>query len=353
MRQPPSQAALPTTTPVDDLVAAAGDAERAGDLLRAIDLLTRANRVRPDAAVEYSLVALRCRSFDRLDTKPGSSTTSSSVTSPVDVRPGAIPEVALSDLSAGVLRHHITRSGCVHVRELLDGATVEALVDGIDRALEVWAGLRRPYLKPTGSPWFDPLQVDDEAVRAGLGRKWVNNSGGLLTADSPRMLAKLLETLDAAGMRELVREFLGERPTLSANKCTIRRVPVDTDSGWHQDGAFLGSGVRALNIWLALTPCGRDAPGLDVLARRLDHIVETGTRGAYFDWAVGADVVRELAGASGVVRPQFAAGDALLFDHLLLHRTAAEPTMTRPRHAIETWCFAPSAYPSGHVPIVW
>jgi hypothetical protein len=300
--------------------------------------------------LEHRLVALRWRSFGQLDAYAGSSI---AVPPATPAPPGAIPQVTVAELSAGMLRHHITRSGCVHVRELLDQATVEALVDGIDRALDVWAGLRRPYLKRTGSPWFDPLQVDDEAVRAGLGRKWVNNSGGLLTADSPRMLANLLNALDAAGMRELVREFLGERPALSANKCTIRRVPVDTDAGWHQDGAFLGSSVRALNIWLALTPCGRDAPGLDVVARRLDHIVETGTHGAYFDWAVGGDVVRELAGDAGVVRPQFAAGDALLFDHLLLHRTAAEPTMSRPRHAIETWCFAPSAYPNGHVPIVW
>ena len=145
---------------------------------------------------------------------------------------------------------------------------------------------------------------------------------------------------------------LGERPALSANKCTVRRVPVETDAGWHQDGAFLGP-VRALNVWLALTRCGRDAPGLDLLPRRLDHIVETGTHGSYFDWAVGAELVESLARETPIVRPEFEAGDALIFDDLLLHRTGVDSNMVRPRHAIETWCFAPSAYPQGHTPIVW
>ena len=157
----------------------------------------------------------------------------------------------------------------------------------------------------------------------------MTNSGGLLTADSPRMLFRLLETLEAAGLRDVVHEYLGERPALSANKCTVRRVPVDTNAGWHQDGAFLGPGIRALNVWLALSRCGRDAPGLDLLPRRLDHIVETGTQGAYFDWAVGPDLVAALAQETPIVRPEFEAGDALIFDDLFLHRTAVEPTMTR------------------------
>ena len=57
------------------------------------------------------------------------------------------------------------------------------------------------------------------------------------------------------------------------------------------------------------------------------------------------------AGPADVVRPRFAAGDALLFDHLFLHRTAVGEHMTRERHAMETWFFAPSAYPKGQIPL--
>jgi hypothetical protein len=330
-----------------------GDAEAGGRFLDAIDLLTAANRGAAEADIEYRLVGARRRAFAELAHARPDAVADGPVGEARAKSDGTIPSVKPAALSLEKLQTCIATAGCVHVPGLLDGATVISLRDGIDRALDMWASLSRPYAKATGSPWFDPLQVESEAERASLGRKWVNNCGGLLTADSPRMLFLLLEALDAANLHGLATAFLGERPTLSANKCTIRRVPVDIDSGWHQDGAFLGRGIRALNVWITLTTCGVDAPGLELLPRRLNEIVETGTQGAYFDWAVGAEIVADLGRDVGVVRPEFQAGDALLFDDHMLHRTAADPSMTRERHAIETWCFAASAYPAGHVPIVW
>ncbi len=38
--------------------------------------------------------------------------------------------------------------------------------------------------------------------------------------------------------------------------------------------------VRTVNVWITLSPCGLDAPGLDVVPRRIDHLVETGSHGA-------------------------------------------------------------------------
>jgi hypothetical protein len=175
----------------------------------------------------------------------------------------------------------------------------------------------------------------------------------MLLADSPRFMFEILDLYTALGLRSVVSDYLGSRPVLSANKCTLRRVSVKTNGDWHQDGAFLGSGIRAINMWLTLTACGVDAPGLDLVPRRFDSIVETGTGGAHFDWAVGPEVVKRVSADVGVVRPQFDAGDLLIFDDLFLHRTAVEPEMTRERHAIEMWCFAADAYPSGQVPLVW
>jgi hypothetical protein len=162
-----------------------------------------------------------------------------------------------------------------------------------------------------------------------------------------------MEVVDETGVGDLIATHLGERPALSANKCTLRRVPIDTNTDWHQDGAFLGEGARTIDLWLSLSHCGRDAPGLDIVPRRIDHVVQTGTEGAFFDWSVSPAVVDDVAGETPVIRPEFAPGDALLFDHLLLHRTAAGPEMTRERYAIETWFFAPSAYPDGQIPLVY
>ena len=165
------------------------------------------------------------------------------------------------------------------------------------------------------------------------------------------MLFVLLELFEDLGLRELIGSFLGERPALSANKCNLRRVPVTTSTNWHQDGAFLGADVRSLNVWVSLSHCGIDAPGLDIVPRRLDGVLETGTDGALFDWSVSPAVVEQVG--TPVLRPELAPGDALLFDHLFLHRTGVSPGMTQERYAIESWFFAPSSYPEGQIPIVF
>ena len=50
----------------DELLARADDAEQAGRLVEAVDLLQRANRLRPDTEVEVRLVGLRDRGFETL-----------------------------------------------------------------------------------------------------------------------------------------------------------------------------------------------------------------------------------------------------------------------------------------------
>ena len=86
--------------------------------------------------------------------------------------------------------------------------------------------------------------------------------------------------------------------------------------------------------------------------RRFDRLAQTGTAGAYFDWSVGDPVVQQVADGAPILRPVFGPGDALLFDNMFLHRTAADPTMTQTRYAIESWFFAASHFPGNHVPIV-
>jgi hypothetical protein len=187
----------------------------------------------------------------------------------------------------------------------------------------------------------------------GGGRKWTSKDRAIWAADSPRMLFFLTDAFERLGLRELIENYFGERPALSMNKTVLRRAqPTSAGADWHQDGAFLGDEIRSLNVWLSLSHCGKDAPGMDLVPRRLDGIIETGGEGAHFDWSVAPADAERAAGDAGIVRPLFGPGDVLLFDHLFLHRTASEPTMTKPRYAIESWFFAPSAYPAKQVPIV-
>lgn len=332
-------------------VEAADELLAGGRQADAIELLVATNRAQRSAEVERRLVDLRHRAFAAQAHVP-TEQFRPPVAVPLD-RPGELDEIPAADLTAKTLRAGFARQGCALVRNLIPEDEALRLAAGIDAALEAFDRADAAGADHDDEGWFSQFTPTAGTYRVGGRRKWVRKSGALWTADSPRMLFDLLELVDRTGIGSVVTEYLGERPALSANKCTLRRVPLDTNVGWHQDGAFLGEQVRTVNLWLALGHCGRTAPGLDLVPRRIDRVVETGTGDAIFDWSVSTDVVAHEAGHAGVVRPEFAPGDALLFDHLFLHSTAVEPDMTQERHAMETWFFAPSAYPDGQIPLVY
>ncbi|MEZ5180998.1 MAG: phytanoyl-CoA dioxygenase family protein [Acidimicrobiales bacterium] len=303
-----------------------------------------------DADAERELVLLRHHAFDDGPTPP-----------PVhhDVPEGgparaSLPEVDAADLSIEVLREAMASTGCLRVNGLLDAETCASLRAGIDRSLE--ACDRHLAGAPTEEtePWFVPFAPrSDRGYRWSGRRKWMRASGGVWTADSPRMLVTLIELLQTTGIAALAEAWLGERPAMSANKCNLRRTPVGNPGDWHQDGSFLGQDCTSLNFWLALSDCGEDAPTMDIVPRRLAEVAPTGTEGAMFDWSASPAVAEGLAEPEGILRPSFSEGDCMLFDHLLLHRTAARPDMPRERYAMETWLFGPSAYPEGQIPLVY
>jgi hypothetical protein len=338
-----------------DPLAAASALEAGGRHLEAIRLLTEANRGAPDPSFEERLVVLRNEAFDRLDRavprdRPAPVTAT-------DLR-GPSPERTRADLDLQGLRDGFAQHGCVLVRGLIPRARALELAGGIDRVLDSFdareAGTANESTSTERtSAWYVPFEPPAGRYRVGGRRNWVRASGAVWTVESPRMLFELCEVLDETGIGDLVTEYLGERPALSANKTTLRRVPVDTNTNWHQDGAFLGTDVRSVNLWLALSDCGDDSPGLEIVPRRFDTVLPTGTDGAMFDWSVSETIVAEAARDTPVIAPHFRAGDALLFDHMLLHRTAVGPQMTRERYAMENWMFAPSSYPEGQIPLVY
>jgi hypothetical protein len=329
----------------------AEDLEARGELREAIDLLTAANRAAHDAKIERTLVRLRregCRWIPR-ETAPFAR-------EPIpiaDPGPGDLFEVGPGEMTVSALRTGLGRNGCLLVRGLVPAERVTRLADGIDAALAAYDAAEAG--EPVDEGWFSPFSMParEPGVSQEARRRFQRETGALWTANSPRMLFELFELVDDVGIGSLMTEYLGERPLLSANKCTLRRVPPEAGlGGWHQDGAFLGESVGAFNFWVALTDCGRDAPGMDIVPRRFPHVLESGDD-APFSWTLSDKGVRQAAGDVGIVRPEFRAGDALLFDHLLVHRTAALPEMARARHAIEAWFFGPSAYPGEQLPLVY
>jgi Phytanoyl-CoA dioxygenase (PhyH) len=257
-----------------------------------------------------------------------------------------LPPIAPDHLTPELLRAGILRDGAVRVRGLVDSAKALGFADEIERSLQ-----ERERLQQGGTA--DPAYYDEFEADEGYGiniRWWIKEGGGLLAVDAPRLTFDMVELFSGAGLQDLVNGYLGEPGLISIHKTTLRKADPSVGGAWHQDGAFMGP-VRALNLWLSLSHCGDEAPGLDLVPRRLDHLVATQTEEAVLDMQVSQAKAEEAAGDAGIVRPIFEPGDALLFDELFLHATGSDPAMPKPRYAIESWFFGASGFPGDYAPI--
>jgi hypothetical protein len=260
---------------------------------------------------------------------------------------GPLPEVTPEELSAPLLRAAILRHGCLLVRGLIPPAAAGAFAQEIERC---FAERERHDAGSRHDPAYYAEFVPDPRHGVHMGRGWIKQGGGVLASDSPRLTFEMLDMLERARVPALVEGYLGEPPLISAEKTTLRRAEPTVGGAWHQDGKFMGQ-VNALNLWLALSRCGDESPGLDLVPRRLEHHVTTETDEAMFDNMVSQRMAEEAAGDLPILRPIFEAGDALLFDELFLHKTGSDPTMRRPRFAIESWFFGPSGFPGDYAPL--
>jgi len=329
----------PTTYP-ESVLAEAADLEKTQPV-EAIRRLTEANRARPDRRIERRLLELRTSAYR--SSRPAA--TPPWPESVEDRFPGElVPEIGPGDLDVETVRSAIHTHGSILVRGLVGPEDVQRLVTDIDTAFDAFDAVASNAVPPDLAGWYQRFEQDSVSDRV---RR--RSRGTLATVESPPVLFDVIEVLQKVGIGRLAEQYFGEQPALLARKATLRRLPHDGSGGWHQDGAFMGAGIRSLNVWLALTHCGDVAPGVDIAGRRFESLVQTGdTDGpkggsGYANWGVSPANAAAAAGDT-IVRPIFEPGDALIFDHLCLHRTASDPRMTDGRYAIETWLFAPSTY---------
>ena len=317
------------------------DPETIEELHEEIERLTAANRRRRDRATERRLLRLRhllgTRALDAPDSSAGYAQPDPGALPAAD----GLPEFAPADLTPGLVRAAILRDGFVLVRGLADREAALAFGRRIDEAFaDREAESNRLYEEFTPHERF-----------AGVGaRGWIRSGGGLLAADSPALTFEMLELFRELNLAPLVDGYLGEPALISVQKTTLRKADPSVPGAWHQDGTFLGS-VRSLNLWLSLSRCGDEAPGLDIVPRRIDHLVAAGTDDATIAIETARSKVVEAAGDTEIVRPIFEPGDAMLFDELFLHQTASDPAMPKPRYAIENWFFGRSAFPADYAPL--
>jgi hypothetical protein len=332
-----------------DATAEAETLAEQGRFLEAIDLLTAANRQARDAVLERRLLQYRHEAFAPLAARPASGPWPPDQPDRLP-ETETLPEVGYADLAPDLVCSAVFHHGGLIVRELFPSDIVDRLVSDVQTTMEVVDGLSHGEKLGERAEWFTPFSTPD--WDPGMqGRMWVISAGTVWAADSPRTMFDVFDALEQVGVRDLLTTILGGRPAISVTKFAMRKVLPDATGAWHQD-SFLGATTRTLNVWIALSDCGSEAPGLDLLPRRLDHFVER-PYGPPIDYVVAPETVEELAKETPVVRPDFRAGDALIFDQFLLHQTGAGPGLTKPRYGLECWFFSPSTYPDDNAPLVF
>jgi hypothetical protein len=175
---------------------------------------------------------------------------------------------------------------------------------------------------------------------------------------SDKQLRAIFAAIRAGPAGAWITDQLGNRIACDLDQAWVRRQfapgnypPLHAPHGWHQDGALRfdyfshpdgifppDALLSMVTCWIALTPCGVDAPGLEIVTRRLDGLL------APTDLV--EDRVRARFAAGEFWRPILAPGDALLFRGDLLHRTHVTPAMTRDRTSIELRFFPADRCPA-------
>ena len=142
---------------------------------------------------------------------------------------------------------------------------------------------------------------------------------------------------------------LGPAPWCNLSQSWLRRGRPP--HAWHQDGAlrhdFLADAGRTpprgallalRTLWIALTPCGVDAPSLAWVTQPTPDLLPV----AELEDAA----VQRRHGSAALAHAVLAPGEALLFDGALLHRTHLLPTMRSERLSLELRFFRADALPA-------
>ncbi len=165
----------------------------------------------------------------------------------------------------------------------------------------------------------------------------------------PLDAAEVLQVVAASAAEPMLAGALGPAPWCNLAQSWLRhgRPP----HAWHQDGAlgydFLahaggpapqGALLQMRTLWIALTPCGVQAPSL--------QWIKTELQGLLSPQEMKPEAVAARYPADAFEHAELQPGEALLFDGRLLHRTHLTQAMTADRLSLELRFFSADAVPA-------
>jgi hypothetical protein len=174
---------------------------------------------------------------------------------------------------------------------------------------------------------------------------------------SDENLRALFAALNLAPAGAWARNQLQDRVACDLDQAWVRRQyaprhypPWHAPHGWHQDGAlgfdFLSARegkfpsdalLPMITCWIALGSCGADAPGLELVTRRLEGLLAPAQ--------LTDEQVRARFAPEEFWQPVLGPCDAMLFPGDILHRTHVTSSMTKDRTSLELRFFPAANLP--------
>lgn len=262
-------------------------------------------------------------------------------------------EVHVSELTPELVRAALARHGGIVLRGLIPAAEAEHYVARIDKTID-------GFMKATKSKAdsvvndgdYAPLRLPaPDRQKITFHRKCLAvEEVSAMNVDAPILFETLMRHLHASGIVDIAAQVFGEQPVTAVQKTSMRRMPADGEAGWHQDLGAVRDKTKAIALWIPFSACGEDAPGFEFLRCKFDGAVPQMNE-TLMPWTVTDETAAALRRDTEMLTPNFAPGDAVLFDQFTLHRGATYPHMTKPRWSIDTWLFGPSSLPDHLIPI--
>ena len=169
--------------------------------------------------------------------------------------------------------------------------------------------------------------------------------------------AAIATTLLRGELNAFCSGLLGEALACNVDQCWGRRQfapsrypPRHAPHAWHQDGAlgfdFLRAAIPSseekpldmVTCWIALTPCGIDAPGLEWIEEDIPHLLPPS--------ALCDESIRARHHPATFRHAAMQPGDCLAFAGNVLHHTQVSPAMQRDRTSLEIRLFDANRLPT-------
>lgn len=152
---------------------------------------------------------------------------------------------------------------------------------------------------------------------------------------------QILGLIAASRLLPLFKQYVGTPMFCNVGESAARRVIPERTGMYlpfHQDGFFNHQPRwKMINCWVPLVPCGRDAPGIDLLPIGLNELLEVTPeeKARHAPYAFSESEAFCLRHSEAIWHPVFEPGDLLLMNPYAIHRTYGHPFMKHPRYSLE------------------